>query len=279
MKIAVAVKMVDRRPEIDPITAQVSTSARTAGASDADRAAVMWALRCREQWGGTVTIATAGPPATEELLRRLMAFGADDAVRVDLPAGAPSLAVANGLALALEGTDLVWCGDASIDRGSGSVPAYLAGRLGRALALGLLAIDVGPPGELVVTRRLDGGRREQLRVRVPAVVSVEGSTARPMRPSLASQLAVPSFPVHVVAGPRTAVHTSAVARPFRPRPRALAAPHGATARDRIAELTAAHAASAGHTEAVQLEPAEAADLILATLRAWGELPSPAGPPA
>ena len=58
------------------------------------------------------------------------------------------------------------------------------------------------------------------------------------------------------------------ARPFRPRPRAFAAPVGATALDRIRLLTAAGTAAA-HGETVTLDPAEAAERILTTLREWG----------
>ena len=44
------------------------------------------------------------------------------------------------------GAGLVLCGDLSADRGSGSVPAFLAAHLGAAQALGLVAVELGAAG-------------------------------------------------------------------------------------------------------------------------------------
>ena len=76
---------------------------------------------------------TAGPPAAEDVLREAIAAGAARAVRVDLPATSPSNVVASALAGVLADLDATsaWCGDHSLDRGSGSVPAYLAAELAR----------------------------------------------------------------------------------------------------------------------------------------------------
>ena len=49
--IAACLKWVDRRPEVDPLDAHVSTDARTAGMSAADAAALEWALRTGERLG------------------------------------------------------------------------------------------------------------------------------------------------------------------------------------------------------------------------------------
>ncbi len=43
--IAACLKLVDQRPEIDPLTGEVRIDARTSGASEADLAALEWA-RC-----------------------------------------------------------------------------------------------------------------------------------------------------------------------------------------------------------------------------------------
>ncbi len=62
----------------------------------------------------------------------------------------PSAVVAALLAQALRevGADGVLCGDASLDGGSGSVPAFLAGELRAAQALGLVGLvgRAGGPG-------------------------------------------------------------------------------------------------------------------------------------
>ena len=65
-----------------------------------------------------------------------------------------------------------------------------------------------------------------------------------------------------------------VSRPYRPRARALGAPTGATALERIRTLTASEHATA-HGETVELSPANAAARILAELVEWGYLNGPA----
>lgn len=276
MLIGVALKRVDARPEVDPLTGAAHDDERSAGASPADRAALEWALRCAEAWSGArVRAVTAGGPEAEAVLREALAAGAHEAVRVDLDAAAPSETVAAAVADALAECDVVWCGDYSLDRGSGSVPAYLAARLGAVQALGLLGVELGEPGVVRVVRRLDGGRRERLHVVGGAggcaVLSVEGSTARLRRASLAAVLTTRGADVHVVPGPATVDHAARVTRPFRPRARVLPPPHGSTL-ERVLALTDAHATPTEGAAAEALDPPEAAERILAALRAWGYLP-------
>ncbi|MEO5679585.1 MAG: putative mycofactocin-associated electron transfer flavoprotein, partial [Acidimicrobiales bacterium] len=124
--VAVCQKWVDRRPEVDALTGAVSADPRTRGPSAADQAALEWALRAAGAWGSPVLVVTAGPVGADGMLREALAAGADRAVRVDLEITAPSPAVAAALAGIVAGAALVLCGDWSLDRGSGSVPAYLA---------------------------------------------------------------------------------------------------------------------------------------------------------
>jgi electron transfer flavoprotein beta subunit len=271
VKLAACLKLVDRRPEVDPITGVVHDEDRYGAASGPDLAALEWALRCADAWSGEVIAVTAGSSSADAVLRDALAAGAAGAVRVDLDPEAPSEVVAAALAPHLKDCDVVWCGDSSLDRGSGAVPAYLAAWLGASQALGLVGVEPQPePGEVVGTRRLDGGRRERLRVLAPAVVSVEGSAARLRRATLAAKVSSRAAPLSVVGGP---VHRDLLAhrtRPFRPRPRILPGPAGDHAFERILQLTATHAAPAA-VAAVELGPDAAADRILEALTKWGYL--------
>lgn len=56
MTVVVAMKWVDLRPEIDPLTGVVSSDERWFGASASDRAALEWALRAGETWGRPVQV-------------------------------------------------------------------------------------------------------------------------------------------------------------------------------------------------------------------------------
>ncbi|MGH9075347.1 MAG: hypothetical protein ACRDZQ_14700, partial [Acidimicrobiales bacterium] len=237
-RVGVAMKWVDRRPSVDPLTGLVSTDPRSSGPSAADEAALEWGLRLAEDWSAEVVVASVGPaPATAMLVAALEA-GAHRAVRVEAEPGAPSPAVADALALALAGSDLILCGDWSLDRGSGSVPAFLAARLGASQALGLVSLEPagGEPGSLRAERRLEGGWRELLEVRPPAVVSVEGGTFAGRQPGLAevprgsaartagpaiSRAAVPAIRLVPPSRPVAAGPVPLRRAPHRPRPRVL----------------------------------------------------------
>lgn len=279
LRVVVARKWVDRRPAVDPLTGVVSTDPRSSGASDADDAALEWGLRLAEAWGGEVTAVTAGPPGADAVGRDALAAGAAGALRVELGPDAASVAVAAALAEAVEAVDarLLVCGAASLDRGSGAVPAFAAARLGWAQALGLVALrPASGPGGLDAWRRLDGGRRERLAVELPAVVSVEGGTARLRRAGFGAVAAAGQAPVPVrpapAVDPALLPPPARVRGPLRPRTHVVAGPDpAADARRRILALTGADHERHAPRQLV-LAPGEAADAILDTLTQWGEFP-------
>ncbi len=183
-----------------------SADERWAGVSAADEAALEIGLRLAGLGDGganrgEVTVVCVGPAGADSVLRDALAAGASTAVRIDAT-DAASRDVAAAIALVAHDSDVVVCGDYSLDRGTGSVPAYLAADLNVAQALGLVDIDTGS-SPLRVVRRLDGGRREVLDVPTPAVISVEGSLTRLRRASLAATLQAKAMPITVVKGPTT----------------------------------------------------------------------------
>lgn len=243
---------------------------RFAGISPADRSALEFALVQASAIGTTVTAVTVGPPAAEKVLREALACGATHAVHVLVHGAMHSAHVADAIAEAVPDAEWVWCGDYSLDRGTGSVPAFLAARLGAQQALGIIAVQWRGDG-LVATRRLDGGRRELLDVSPPAVVSVEGATAHLRRAGLNALRTAAHAEVRTVHPAATAHADDAVVRAYRPRARALAAPAGDTPLDRLRALTDAGAAVAARGDTVTLEPAAAAARIAAALHEWGYL--------
>ncbi|HZU71834.1 MAG TPA: mycofactocin-associated electron transfer flavoprotein beta subunit [Acidimicrobiales bacterium] len=270
-RIGVCLKWVDRRPEVDPLTGQVTTDPRSSGASDADRAALEWALRLGEAWGWeVVAVSAGGDRGCRAVLEEALAAGADSARMVELDPQLPSRAVAAGLAGALEDAGLVLCGDWSLDRGSGSVPAFIAAERAAAQALGLVGLEPAGPGTVLVERRLDRGRRERLRVSAPAVLSVEGGTARLRRAGLPRVLAaeraeVVSYRTPSVAPERPPRRVG----PYRPRARVLAGPPAEwPALARIAALTGASSERSA-PQSLVLDPDAAAARILEALSEWG----------
>jgi electron transfer flavoprotein beta subunit len=271
MTVAACLKLVDERPEVDPLTGEVHADVRRAGASDADLAALEWALRLATARGTDVVAIAAGPPEAEAILRDALATGAARAIRVDMADEAPSEDVAAALAASLPAdVDIVVCGDWSADRGSGSIPAYLAAHRGATQALGLVTVHDG--GSVITAeRRLDGGRRERLRVRAPVVLSVEAASARPRRAPLDGVLRARDAVITTVHD-HFRHHVPGLVRtgPYRPRARVLPPPAGDDARARILALTGA-LADREPPQRLVLEPAEAADRLLDQLRRWGYL--------
>ena len=289
MRFVVALKWVALRPEVDPLTGIAHPDPRFSGAGPADTSALEWALRLRGSMGGTVTAVSVGPAPAEALLRQALAVGADHAVRVDLSGdhhtgadhAAPSSRwVAAELAAVAADADLVVCGYASADRGSGAVPAFLAHELGWPQALGLtgLVAEPGAGGDgghhLVLERRLGGGRRERLALTPPGVLSLEpGPELR--RAPLAATLTAGSALIEVRPARHVPPPSPAVLarRPFRPRARVVPAPAGDT-RSRVVHLLGAaqlgaHAGSEAQGGGGEMAPADAARLALERLAAWG----------
>ena len=271
--VAVALKRVDLRPEVDPLTGTVRHDRRSSGLSLADAAALEWALRLGEAWELPVTAITAGPAEAQSVLRDAAAFGAGRLVRVPEEAGAPSEAVARSLAPLLGGAVVVCCGDYSADRGTGAVPAFLAGELAAAQALGLTRLTPEGAGVLVGQRRLDGGRRERLRVSAPAVISVEPGAARlrraPLSGLMAASQAIIETPATDRVTDRRRVHVLRTV-PYRPRPKTLPPPAGGSPRDRLLALTGSESERTP-PRVVRAAPEEAADELIRYLKDQGYL--------
>ncbi len=284
MPIVVCMKWVPRRIVVDPSSATFEIDPRTFGPSPADAAALEVALVMAEHDDDSVTVVCAGPEAADAMLRDALAMGAHRAVRCPAGALARSADVAEALGVVCAEADLVLCGDYSTDRGSGSVPAFIAAHLDAAQALGVVGLSqtIDPADDLnpgvptiVAERRLDRGRRARLRVALPAVVSIEGAvtldgeTVRPRRASLSGIVAAKDRPIEV--GPtvreRPTLTTSAL-RAHRPRTRVRPAPSDAPPAVRILDITKA-TESRNPPKTLHLGPEPAADATIEALRDWG----------
>ncbi len=274
-----------RETEVDPLTGAVRANRRDRGPSVAEFAALEYALRLAERWDARVVAATVAPAEADEMLRDALAVGAAQALRVEpssWTAGPRPIGLVGGeqesaaaLAAALRQhygePDLVLCGDLAADRATGSFPAFLAASLNAEQALGCVRLEPLDDGALRVHRRLDGGRREVLMVRPPAVVSVEAAGVRLRRAGLPATLARGNAAITVASAPAAAAARRIRVlgtHPYRPRPRELPGPTG-TAMRRTLELTGALVERTPPTVVGPLPPEEAAGELLAYLRRWG----------
>lgn len=284
--IVVCLRPADPAARVDPVSGHVDRDPGMLGLPPAEAAALEYGLRVAEAWSGRVLAVTAGDASADEVLRQVAALGvevlrvpwhaADEEYVADLAADERALAAALAAAIreatGPDGPALVLTGDRSADRGTGALPAYLAHELGTAQALGLVGLEAAGD-HLVAERRLDGGRRERLRVPRPAVCSVEAAGVRLRRAGLPGVLAAASAAVPVAAaapagGPQGTVGR---ARPFRPRARVVPPPAGASARERLLQLTGVLDTHEPPTVIGPVDAAEAADALLDFLRRTGHL--------
>lgn len=279
--ILVAVRWAWLGVDVDALTGAVAVRQRGSGFGTADLAAVEHGLRIAEAWEGRVVVVSHAPPAADEALRDLLAVGVARAIRVEAePIEAADLA-ASGLATArsiVEATrevvgapDLVLCGDRSVDRGIGAVPAFLAAELAAAQALGVVRLEPRQDNgvrHLLAHRRLDGGRREVLRVPLPAVVSTEPAGVSVRRAGLRQVLATRHAEITTVTARPTAARELPVdrIRSYRPRPRALPAPPGPDSHHRLLALTGALQERTPPRILTPSSPADAARELLDFLR-------------
>ena len=154
--------------------------------------AIEEAIRLRERLNqstvNSIRAITIGPPKSIDVLRTALALGADSAIHVETPESSPSpepLAVAkiiqaviekqnnNNSAAKKDKIDLVILGKQSIDDDLGTTGQMLAGLLGWSQATFASKVDVDvEKEEAVVVREIDGGS-EEVRCRLPLVVTTD----------------------------------------------------------------------------------------------------------
>jgi electron transfer flavoprotein beta subunit len=128
------------------------------------------ALWFKEAVGGNVTALTVGDASVEPTLRKALAIGADDAIRVDAPA-ADALQVAQEIAAAVRegGYDLILMGRESIDYNGGQVPGMVAALLDLPFVNACVGLEINGT-QATATREIDGGK-ETLTCAIPAVIA------------------------------------------------------------------------------------------------------------
>jgi electron transfer flavoprotein beta subunit len=128
----------------------------------------------------TVTVAHVGPASSEPTIRKALAIGADDAIRVNADSS-DAYYVAAQLAEVVkkEQFDIIMCGIESSDFNGSNVGGMVAEFLGipSVSAVSGLKIEGGKP---VITREIDGGK-ETVSVPVPFVAIVQKGIAKEPR--------------------------------------------------------------------------------------------------
>jgi len=127
------------------------------------------AMWFKEKQGASVDVVNVGGPETEPTLRKSLAIGADNAIRVNAEA-TDGFFVAKQLAKVVQdgGYDLVIAGRESIDYNGGMVPGMLAGLIGANFVNNCIQLDIDGD-TATASREIDGGK-ETSSTKLPLVV-------------------------------------------------------------------------------------------------------------
>ncbi|MFD2568765.1 electron transfer flavoprotein subunit beta/FixA family protein [Pseudotenacibaculum haliotis] len=127
------------------------------------------AMWFKEKQGASVTVVNVGNASTEPTLRKALAIGADDAIRVNAEP-TDGLSVAKELAEVVKngGYDLVLAGKESSDYNGQMVPGMLAALTDFNFVNGCVGMEVEGTG-VTATREIDGGS-ESVATSLPLVV-------------------------------------------------------------------------------------------------------------
>jgi electron transfer flavoprotein beta subunit len=161
--------------------------------------ALIRALELKESGiASEVHLVTVGRADTEAVIRKALALGGDQAVRIDADSNDP-YQTANYIATYAKsvGYDLVLCGKESIDYNNGTVGVMVAELLD-ADYIGF-ATDVQVDGNIAtVKREIEGGEETDV-VNLPVVISCQKGVAEARIPNMRGIMAARTKPLNVVA--------------------------------------------------------------------------------
>ena len=127
------------------------------------------AIWFQEQQGATVTVVNVGGPETEPTLRKALAIGANEAIRVNANP-TDGFFVAKQLADIIKngGYDLIIAGKESLDYNGGMVPGMVAGLLGYNFLNSCVSLNVEGTSA-TASREIDGGK-ETVSTYLPLII-------------------------------------------------------------------------------------------------------------
>lgn len=162
-----------------------------------DEIALTRALELKEALGGTVTVIHVGGANTEPNIRKALAIGADDAIRVNAePTDAYFVAYQISEVARKNGYDVILTGKESIDYNGGQVPMMIAELLN--IPSVSVATQLNISGNTAtLEREIDGGK-EVVETQLPLVVSAQKGMAEPRIPNMRGIMTARTKPLTVV---------------------------------------------------------------------------------
>lgn len=149
-----------------------------------------------------ISVALVGNASTEPTIRKALAIGADNGIRVNTePADTYYVAAQLAAVIRSQPFDIILCGIDSSDYNGSAVGGMLAELAGLNVASSVSSLDV-ENGSLVLKREIDGGT-ETLGIQTPFLAVVQkGITKEPRIPSMRGIMAARTKPLQVVEATR-----------------------------------------------------------------------------
>lgn len=193
MRIIVPIKQVPETSNVkmDPETGTIVRAGSEAVVNPLDLYAIEAALRLRETYGGSVDVVSMGPRRAEVAVREAIAMGCDGGTLVSDRqfAGADTWSTSYVLSRAVASMgefDLVIAGERATDGDTAQVGPGIASWLDIPVATYVAHIMAVEPGAITVERLIEEGY-QQVRLRLPALVTVVKEIAIPRIPTLAGK--------------------------------------------------------------------------------------------
>jgi len=159
--------------------------------------ALVRGLELKEKLGGTVTVIHVGPVQNEAMMRKALAIGADDAIRINKqPGSSYETAIQIGHAIQGVAYDLILLGKETIDYQDGESGAMLAELLDYTFVSFASKLD-SDGSKAVVHRDIEGGV-EVLEIQLPVVVSAAKGLAEQRIPNMKGIMMAKSKPFQVL---------------------------------------------------------------------------------
>ena len=188
-----------------------SKIAFTEGSTKFDENGVQWIINPYDEWyalvraieikeqdpTATIHLVTVGEADAEPIIRKALALGGDEAIRINIQSNDSFVVASQIAAIAKEGAyDLILTGKETIDYNSACIGAMLSGLLD--LPYVSLANEMLLNGNTASIKREIEGGEETCEVTLPAIVSCQKGMAEQRIPNMRGIMAARTKPLKVV---------------------------------------------------------------------------------
>ena len=195
MRILVCIKQVpaSSKVEVDPVTGVLKRDGADSKMNPYDLYALETALRLKEQWGGTVSVISMGPPQAKAVIREAYAMGADEGVLLSDRnfGGADVLATSYTIAQGIKRMgdfDLILCGKQTTDGDTAQVGPEVSEYLNIPSVAGVICIEKVEEDGITIQMDL-ADVMETAKVYYPCLLSVDKDIFQPRLPSYVRKMA------------------------------------------------------------------------------------------